>query len=60
VSEFAIATLASTQLELNSAKKTYRECAKDAGRSCEVEWPGCASCSTAQLACGYLDRYCMR
>lgn len=61
VCEFAVATLAATQLELSSARKHYRDCAKDGRHSCKVELARVRDLQQRlKLSRGYLDRYCMR
>lgn len=61
VCEFAIATIAATELELSSAKKRYRDCAKGGGNSCKVEFARVRDLQhLLKLARDYLDRYCLR
>jgi hypothetical protein len=61
VCEFAVATVAATQLELSSARKSYRDCSKDGRTSCKVELARVRDLQQRlKLARRYLDRYCMR
>ena len=61
VCEFAVATLAATQLELSSASKSYRDCSKNGRNSCKVELARVRDLQQRlKLARSYLDRYCMR
>lgn len=61
VCEFAVVTLAATQLELASARKSYRDCSRDGGNSCKVELARVRDLQQRlKLARRYLDRYCMR
>ena len=61
VCEFAVATIAATQLDLGSARRRYRECAKSGGASCKVELARVRDLQhRLKLARSYLDRYCMR
>lgn len=61
VCEFAVATLAATQLELSSAKKSYRDCSRDGRNSCKVELARVRELQQRlKLSRSYLDRYCLR
>jgi hypothetical protein len=61
VCQFAVATLAATELELISARKSYRKCARDSRRSCKIELGRVQELQQrVNLAQRYLDRYCMR
>ena len=61
VCDFAVATLAATQLELSSARKSYRHCSKNGRNSCKVDLARVRDLQQRlKLARSYLDRYCMR
>ena len=61
VCEFAVATVAATQLELSSARKSHRDCSRNGRNSCKVELARVRDLrQRLQLARNYLDRYCMR